>query len=182
MGGKHAVWTVMTAGLGLVGLLALGACSGEPAETPAKVPVVATPPAEEAPVVPEPAKEVVDTEALIRGSQVYGEHCAACHGSIGEGDGPLALDASPAPTDLTRAPPRGAEARREAVVSGPGEHAFGPKLGEDLDALLLYVGSLERSGPRASEDGPKLGGTTTAGGGMRLGPGMGNSSGGMGLH
>ena len=33
---------------------------------------------------------------------LYGEHCASCHGENGAGDGPLAADQAPRPTDLTR--------------------------------------------------------------------------------
>lgn len=158
----------------VLGLALQVACSEEPAAEPMS-------PAPEAPEAPEGSGEApppeaaapaVDTEALIRGAQRYGEHCARCHGSIGEGDGPLALGAEPAPSDLTRPGPGGAEARRQAILAGPGEHAFAEVLGEGIDDLMIYLASIE--GTEAASDGPRLGGAGGAqpGQGMRLGPGL----------
>lgn len=39
--------------------------------------------------------------AEVSGKALYLEHCAACHGPAGAGDGPLAPDLDPRPADLT---------------------------------------------------------------------------------
>lgn len=36
------------------------------------------------------------------GAELYGTHCASCHGELGLGDGPLAAGSKPRPADLTR--------------------------------------------------------------------------------
>jgi mono/diheme cytochrome c family protein len=43
----------------------------------------------------------VDTAAIGRGHVLYEQHCAACHGKEGKGDGPTAATLRRAPTDLT---------------------------------------------------------------------------------
>lgn len=35
------------------------------------------------------------------GAQLYAQHCVACHGSTGQGDGPIAAQLAVAPPDLT---------------------------------------------------------------------------------
>jgi mono/diheme cytochrome c family protein len=40
-------------------------------------------------------------EALSRGEFLYRMHCAACHGSEGRGDGPVARELRTSPSDLT---------------------------------------------------------------------------------
>jgi high-affinity iron transporter len=39
--------------------------------------------------------------SVARGAAVYKENCASCHGSLGEGDGPMAHGLDPKPADLT---------------------------------------------------------------------------------
>jgi mono/diheme cytochrome c family protein len=39
-------------------------------------------------------------DAIVHGQQVYGQHCASCHGLDGKGDTPLGLSLSPAPPNL----------------------------------------------------------------------------------
>ncbi|MBI2322862.1 MAG: CopD family protein [Chloroflexi bacterium] len=41
-----------------------------------------------------------DEASVRRGAEVYAQHCAACHGPSGRGDGPLALTVNPRPVDL----------------------------------------------------------------------------------
>lgn len=41
-------------------------------------------------------------QSLEQGRRTYQIHCASCHGSTGQGDGPVAKDLKIAPTDLTR--------------------------------------------------------------------------------
>ncbi|MCZ7567886.1 MAG: cytochrome c [Ardenticatenaceae bacterium] len=44
---------------------------------------------------------VPPTDASIaRGRVLYGQHCAACHGATGRGDGPAAAGLNPGPADL----------------------------------------------------------------------------------
>ncbi len=40
-------------------------------------------------------------ESIARGEEIYDEHCAACHGPNGEGDGLAAAGLQPAPADFT---------------------------------------------------------------------------------
>lgn len=42
------------------------------------------------------------TSSAADGPALYAEHCASCHGERGAGDGPLAADMRPAPTNLAR--------------------------------------------------------------------------------
>jgi high-affinity iron transporter len=42
-----------------------------------------------------------EAPSLARGSEVYRTNCAACHGSLGRGDGPLARSLDPKPADLS---------------------------------------------------------------------------------
>jgi len=46
---------------------------------------------------PDPRAEA---ESAARGKVVYDAYCAPCHGADGAGDGPLAADYDPPPTDL----------------------------------------------------------------------------------
>src|SRR5262249_30879766 len=43
------------------------------------------------------------TSSIANGAGLYREHCAACHGSAGYGDGPAAAGLHPKPADLTAA-------------------------------------------------------------------------------
>lgn len=104
----------------MVGGLLVLACGGDPE------PVVAPPPepvAEPAPVVPpfEPGERlaaavakapagleasnpsVADPSAVSAGESVYGEHCVACHGIRGDGDGAAAAALPQRPSDFTDA-------------------------------------------------------------------------------
>ncbi len=40
--------------------------------------------------------------SVARGADVYTQHCAACHGPQGKGDGPVGLSLNPRPADLTQ--------------------------------------------------------------------------------
>jgi hypothetical protein len=42
-------------------------------------------------------------EAIVRGQNVFQQHCAVCHGRYGHGDGPAAAGLNPPPADLTAA-------------------------------------------------------------------------------
>jgi putative copper export protein/mono/diheme cytochrome c family protein len=42
-------------------------------------------------------------QSIAVGADVYAQHCAACHGARGRGDGPEAIDLQPPPPDLTAA-------------------------------------------------------------------------------
>jgi putative copper resistance protein D len=43
------------------------------------------------------------SQSVVHGERLYAENCAACHGSEGRGDGPLAKNTPVAPADLTAA-------------------------------------------------------------------------------
>ena len=51
-----------------------------------------------------------NSESIARGQELYSTNCAACHGTTGEGDGPVGLNFNPRPADL----------RQHAI---PGVHA-----------------------------------------------------------
>jgi len=42
-----------------------------------------------------------DAASLATGKSIYMQQCQACHGETGKGDGPVAADLSPPPSDLT---------------------------------------------------------------------------------
>ncbi len=83
-------------------VLALGACSGDPAERAAGT---ATARAAAAPLswthfdVPE--APAMTAELAARGAQVYTENCSSCHGEAGRADGLCAAFLSPQPRDFT---------------------------------------------------------------------------------
>jgi mono/diheme cytochrome c family protein len=45
-------------------------------------------------------KSVADPQSVARGKPLYLNNCAPCHGAGGEGDGPLAREYDPPPTNL----------------------------------------------------------------------------------
>ncbi len=106
-----------------------------------------------------------------QGRRVYLDHCAACHGADGLGDGPAAEGLSPPPRDLTRLAAAPGGFSRAAVLSTvdgyvrqghlPAMPAFGALLeGETvpldtgdgrltptpraLAALVIYLESIQR--------------------------------------
>jgi high-affinity iron transporter len=95
--------------------------------------------------VPIAPKSVPD---LARGSALYQEHCGACHGAAGHGDGPAAAQLDPPPvafTDATRARARSLYSLFEAISQGVGGTAmpgFASLSPEDRWALSFYVGTL----------------------------------------
>lgn len=44
---------------------------------------------------------LTDTEAVRRGSVIYGRYCGVCHGGSGKGDGPVAMRGFPPPPAFT---------------------------------------------------------------------------------
>jgi mono/diheme cytochrome c family protein len=101
--------------LGVV--LLLLACGGEQTQPPATPPPTPPPTPEQAaeaepPVVPapsaekppaaEPALDVPEGNLRgdpVRGSTLYGQYCAMCHGATGKGDGPAGMALKPRPAD-----------------------------------------------------------------------------------
>ena len=88
---------------------------------------------------------------LLPQSQVdslFADNCASCHGSAGEGDGPLALSFSPQPTDFTekeRALNRSLLGLYDAISSGLDDtamRAFSELNDHQRWSLAFYVGSL----------------------------------------
>jgi mono/diheme cytochrome c family protein len=116
-----------------------------------------------------PASQNTDP-VLARGAVLYRIHCASCHGSKGQGDGPVASALRTKPADLTSLARRadgkfpeervrstidgrteiGAHGAREMPVWGlsfaePGRDA--PREGEieaEIGALVRYLASLQR--------------------------------------
>ena len=80
---------------------------------------------------------------------MFAQHCAACHGADGRGDGPAAAALDPAPADLAgpRAPHLKGIPRRQIIEEGrPGTAMVGWKSvlsPEDLDAGYGFVHDLK---------------------------------------
>ncbi|MGN2254263.1 FTR1 family protein [Frateuria sp. GZRe12] len=86
---------------------------------------------------------------LARGAALYQQTCAACHGAIGQGNGPAAAALDPPPidfTDRTRADQRSVLSLYEAIsqgVKGTAMNAYAEQLSvDDRWSLAYYVGSL----------------------------------------
>lgn len=95
--------------------------------------------------VPIAPKTVPD---IARGSALYQEQCAACHGATGHGDGPAAAQLDPPPvafTDANRARARSLYSLYEAIsqgVAGTAMPGFASMSAEDRWALSFYVGTI----------------------------------------
>jgi high-affinity iron transporter len=85
---------------------------------------------------------------LQAGAALYAQHCVACHGASGAGDGPAAAGLEPAPTDFTdveRARQRslfGLYSTIGAGVEGTAMAGFGHLTEAERWALALHVGRL----------------------------------------
>lgn len=81
-----------------------------------------------------------------RGATIYSQHCASCHGSTGNGDGPAGKTLDPSPiafTDKERASQRSVFALYEAVsqgISGTAMPAFSQLSDDDRWAVATYLG------------------------------------------
>jgi len=86
-----------------------------------------------------------------RGLDLFGQHCATCHGDGGRGteDGPPIVDAGPALTDFMLRTGRMPLADPDARMVR-GEPAFGD---DDREALVAYVASLGAGPPIPEVDG-----------------------------
>ena len=86
------------------------------------------------------------------GQQVYETYCVTCHGTTGQGDGPLAADLNPRPANLTSTKIR--QASDEMIVtsirkgkSGTAMPAWeGDLSDQDIIHVFRYVRDLGRSG------------------------------------
>ncbi|HEY0938653.1 MAG TPA: cytochrome c/FTR1 family iron permease [Steroidobacter sp.] len=94
------------------------------------------------PIAPQTAPD------LARGSALYQEQCAACHGVGGHGDGPAAAQLDPPPvafTDSERASARSLYSLYEAIsqgVEGTSMASFASLSPEERWALSFFVGTL----------------------------------------
>ncbi|HEX7054365.1 MAG TPA: cytochrome c/FTR1 family iron permease [Burkholderiales bacterium] len=85
---------------------------------------------------------------LARGKALYAQHCAACHGAQGRGDGPAAKGLEPPPSDfhdLARMAQRSAYGLYNTItlgVEGTGMASFRQLAEEDRWALAFYVASM----------------------------------------
>ncbi|TDU32761.1 high-affinity iron transporter [Panacagrimonas perspica] len=83
---------------------------------------------------------------LARGEKLYAEHCAACHGAHGAGDGPAAAAMQPPPIDFTdakRASQRSLFALYQVIdqgLDGTPMQSFAQLPVEDRWALAFHVG------------------------------------------
>ena len=108
------------------GAPAVAAVEPAPAPAPAPVEAAAAPAAAAAPLAKQEAGGgtsvatpiVLPDEAVVKGA--YLQHCAACHGLTGRGDGPAASQLYPPPRDFVQSPFRFASqvGGREALIRG----------------------------------------------------------------
>ncbi len=88
---------------------------------------------------------------LTRGRALFAEHCVACHGTEGRGDGPLARTLEPAPTDFTdyeRYRQRTLHGLYSTITQGvadTGMRGYSELSDSDRWALAFYVGQLAPS-------------------------------------
>lgn len=81
------------------------------------------------------------------GASVYAANCAACHGTSGNGDGPLAMQLDPKPiafTDRDRARQRSVFALYQAVsqgIAGTAMPAFGQLSEQDRWSVSMFLGT-----------------------------------------
>ena len=85
---------------------------------------------------------------LASGAALYASHCAACHGTAGQGDGPAAAGLDPPPVDFTdseRAAQRSPLALYEVIsqgLAGTAMPAYAQLSDQQRWALAFYVGGL----------------------------------------
>jgi mono/diheme cytochrome c family protein len=94
----------------------------------------------------------------VAGSDLYVQYCAACHGSAGKGDGPLAATLRRPPADLTQIAARNGgkfdesalmsviDGRRAVAEHGPREMpVWGARFEDELkgEPMHTYVGLLQ---------------------------------------
>lgn len=77
-----------------------------------------------------------DTDAVRRGSVIYGRYCAVCHGGTGKGDGPVAMRGFPPPPAFT-------DAKSLAMADGEMFHliTYG---GENMPSYATQVSQEDR--------------------------------------
>src|SRR5690606_7609749 len=69
----------------IVALLAIAACGGTSSEPERPAEATATPAAPAGPSSDEPASTTTFASQVARGGELFGEHCASCHGEAGQG-------------------------------------------------------------------------------------------------
>ncbi|MBX6741111.1 MAG: FTR1 family iron permease [Acetobacteraceae bacterium] len=98
---------------------------------------------------------------LAKGKVLYAQHCAACHGAAGAGDGPAAAALDPPPiafTDRARARERSLFALYQVIgqgVEGTAMPSFAELPAEDRWALAFYIGRFA-STEAAAQEGERL--------------------------
>lgn len=108
----------------------------------------------------------LSTESMARGASLYRQYCSRCHGVMGKGDGELAADLNPRPTNLAagvykfRSTPSGAlptdkDLFRTLSIGVPGTAMSDFRDVSEKDRWLL-VGFLKTLSPRFIEEGPPL--------------------------
>jgi mono/diheme cytochrome c family protein len=66
-----------------------------------------------------PQTSGVDPQSVARGKPLYLNNCAPCHGPGGEGDGPLAREYDPPPTNLVAPGVRVSQRELDVVIGIP---------------------------------------------------------------
>jgi mono/diheme cytochrome c family protein len=66
-----------------------------------------------------PQASAVDPQSVARGRPLYLNNCAPCHGAGGEGDGPLAREYDPPPTNLVAPGARVSQRELDVVIGMP---------------------------------------------------------------
>jgi len=111
----------------------------------------------------DPREALAPTRQIIEaGRTIFGQSCAACHGSDGRGDGPAAKGLNPPPADLaaTIRMPMTTDAYLGWTISeggapvGSAMPPFGTAIaGDDLSKLILYLRTLRDRPPLAPAHG-----------------------------
>ncbi len=92
-----------------------------------------------------------------RGAEVFAHHCAGCHGTNGQADGPAAIALTPAPRNLTAA--RISERHLSEIiwngVPGSSMPAWNDLTTGDLRGLVAYLQTIGRAEPAPELSGPE---------------------------
>jgi mono/diheme cytochrome c family protein len=89
-------------------------------------------------------------EDVAQGKQLYAQHCVACHGLKGKGNGPSGKALNPKPTDFTTATPneeewfKATKLGTKAIGKSSGMEGYAAKLtDEQIRDVLAYVKTLK---------------------------------------
>jgi mono/diheme cytochrome c family protein len=119
-------------------------------------------------------RQAAAPNGAVSGRDAFDRYCAACHGSLAKGDGPVAPQLKTSPPDLTQLARRNGgtfpASRVSAYVSGTGRAlrthgpadmpvwglSFRTRAPELIDDLVLYLASIQSSSSIAESEGARL--------------------------